>query len=973
MRFLPPAASLIVCMTAAPLLAGETPSANDSAFFESKIRPVLVEHCYECHAADSQPARGGLQLDTRAGIRRGGASGPAVVPGDPQASLILSALRHDLFEMPPEQRLADSVVADFEAWIRRGAPDPRDGSVEPPRETGIDLQAGRQFWAYQPVETPQPPPVEHVGWAHSDIDRFILARLEAEGLAPSADADRRTLIRRVYFDLVGLPPTPAEVQAFVRDRSGEALERLVTRLLNSPHFGERWGRHWLDVARFAESSGGGRTRLFPNAWRYRDYVIRSFNKDKPYDQFVMEQIAGDLMPSDSWRERAERLAALGFLTLGPTNYELQDKELLRMEVIDEQIDTIGKAFLGQTIGCARCHDHKFDPIPTRDYYALAGIFRSTKTLTPGNVSGWVTRELPLPPDEQRARERYLKQRQPLEKKRAALKKRLDELGGGSAGTRSVESLTGVVVDEAHAKLSGDWKSSRSVPSYVGDGYHHSAARDAEAVFTASLPAGRYELRLAYSGHGNRAADAKVLVEHAAGRSVQHIDQTQPGPIDGLFVSLGEFAFDDRRPARVRLSQGPSGGIVIADAVQFLPVESEKTTASAAQEQARRERQRQRQRLRVELEEIQRKLAALNRQAPEPPGQVMAVREQPEPGDYHVCIRGNAHNLGEKVPRGFLSVISGEASAEIPPGQSGRLQLARWIASDENPLTARVFVNRVWQHLLGEGLVRTPDMFGTTGRRPTHPALLDHLASEFMASGWSIKQLIRRIMLSRVYQLDSSASPAAARLDPENKWLSHANHRRLSAEAIRDAMLSVSGGLDPRPFGPGIQAGTRTELGYDFASTRRSIYVPAFRNTLLDGFAVFDMANANLVTGRRSTSAVPTQALYLMNSPFVMDQAQQFAARVLSESAGGDLTRRVDTAYRMALGRPPTQRERHQAERYLRVALRAAEPGSAGTASPEKESGGERIAGKRAVDPARLAAWTGLCHSLLACIDFRYLE
>lgn len=964
MRLLPAAISLIVWITGSALL-GDEPIANEpipasgSEFFETKIRPVLVEHCYECHGAESQPAQGNFQLDTRAGIRRGGDTGPAVVPGDPEASLLISALRHDMFEMPPDRRLDDSVVANFETWIQRGAPDPREGGSKQPSVPAIDLDKGREFWAYQPVRPPAPPETRDAAWPRGDLDRFVLAEIEAAGLTPAPDADRRTLIRRAYFDLVGLPPTPSEIEAFLSDRSADAFEKVISQLLDSPHFGERWARHWLDVARFAESSGGGRTKMFPNAWRYRDYVIRSFNADKPYDEFVMEQIAGDLMPSDNWRQRADRLTALGFLTLGPTNYELQDKELLRMEVIDEQIDTIGKAFLGQTIGCARCHDHKFDAIPTRDYYALAGIFRSTKTLTPGNVSGWETRTLPLPPDDQRAYEAYLQERRPLEERQSELQKRLKELGGSSSQTPSAENLPGVVVDDQQAELSGSWTSSSSVRTYVGSGYQHSADADSKAVFSAELPTGRYEVRLAYSGHRNRAADAEVAVEHAAGRAVEHVDQRQPGEIDGLFVSLGEFRFTEEQPARVTLSQGTSGGIVIADAVQFLPADLAAAGAKAADDsaaKARQERQQQQKRLKAELKTVERKLAELNKRAPEAPPQVMAVREQPEPGDYHLCIRGNVHNLGEEVPRGFLSVISDAPSADIPADRSGRLQLARWIASRDNPLTARVMVNRIWQHLLGEGLVRTPDTFGTTGQRPSHPDLLDHLASEFIESGWSIKHLIRHIMLSRVYQLSSTASDAAERRDPENKLLSHASRRRLSAEAIRDAMLMVSGQLDTRAFGSGIKPGTRGELGYEFTSTRRSIYVPVFRNTLLDCFAVFDVADANLVTGRRSSSAVPTQALYMMNSPFVMDQARRFASRLLAETDGEDV-QRVTAAYRIALGRRPTEGELRHALRYLRQSSDGATAGS-----PDQ-------------DPTdhRLAAWSGLCHSLLACIDFRYLD
>ena len=921
-------------------------AADGVAFFEKKIRPVLVEHCYRCHAADAKQIRGGLQLDTRAGIRQGGESGPAVVPNKADESLILAALRHEDYEMPPDRKLPAAVIRDFERWIEMGAPDPREGEVQQTKTT-IDLAAGRKFWAFQPPQAHQPPAVKDKEWSYSDIDRFVLARLEAGMLRPTRDASRRALIRRAYFDLIGLPPTPEQIDAFVNDQADDAFVRVVDQLLESRHFGERWGRHWLDVARYAESSGGGRTQLFPNAWRYRDYVIRSFTDDKPYDQFIAEQIAGDLMEPASTADAADKLTALGFLALGPTNYELQDKELLRMEVIDEQIDTIGKAMLGLTIGCARCHDHKFDPIPTKDYYALAGIFRSTRTLTPGNVSGWVKRALPMTAAEQATHDAHLADVQPLEQELQKIKQQLGKASQPGRATPQSTQLRGTVVDDEAATFVGNWTRSTSIPAYVDLGYRHSPNPGDLVTFTANLAADTYEVRLAYSSSSNRATNALVSVHHADGTHTQKINQRRRGAIDGLFVSLGTFAFAANQPAKVTIQVKDPDGTVIADAVQFLANAERKSDApvnaqSAQKDQAKSQLQQQAKALEV-------KLAALKRGAPKGPATVMAVEEEAQPDDYHLCVRGNAHMLGEKVPRGFLRVLSAKPRTVDAEGQSGRLQLAQWLASEDNPLTARVMVNRIWLHLLGQGIVRTPDSFGFAGERPSHPQLLDHLALQFMHDGWSIKRAIRRIMLSRVYQLSSVADSSTA-LDPENVLLSHARRKRLSAEAIRDAILATSGQLDLRQYGAGMKAGTKGELGYKFTSERRGIYVPCFRNTVLDLFTVFDIADSNLVSGKRNVSAVPTQALFMMNSPFVMDQAEHFANRLLEEADQSDEVR-IQRAYRIALGRLPTTGEQAHAERFLRAAREFAE----------------------SKDNAELVAWSGLCHALYASVDFRYVD
>jgi len=943
------------------------PTAEQLQFFEEKIRPVLVTHCYECHSAEADELQGGLSLDNRAASRRGGDSGPAVVPGDLDESLLIQAIRYDLFEMPPTGKLPKSVVADFEEWIRLGAPDPREGDAAPIRE-GIDLEAGRQYWAFQHPRKPNVPEVSDAAWPAGDLDRFLLSRIEEAGLEPAAEVDRRTLLRRAYFDLIGLPPSPEAIDAFLADDSPEAFARVVDRLLDSPQFGERWGRHWLDVARFAESSGGGRSLVFNNAWRYRDYVIASFNDDKPYDRFLNEQFAGDLLPYENDQQRAEQLTGTGLLVLGPTNYELQDKELLRMEVVDEQIDTMGRVVLGLTLGCARCHDHKFDPIPASDYYALAGIFRSTKTLTPGNVSGWV--EQPLPVGDQREQEiiSYETALAALDadiKRSQALVRRLGGAAPAKGEAVAVASLPGIVVDDDEAELTGRWSASSSIRPHVEAGYHYaSAGENTAARFVAKLPSsGTYEVRVAHNPHANRATNATVTVHHTGGSETVAVNHRQPPPIEGLFVSLGEFEFDSDEPAEVIVSAARADGIVIADAVQFVSLtrdvagdaragavsndeDADRQGNDAAGEKALAEAE-------AKLEQLQKDRKQLEKKAPPPRPVVMSVHDEAETGDYQICIRGDVHNLGEAVPRGFVSVVCDEeAAAQIASGESGRRELAAWLASAENPLTARVMVNRIWHHLFGAGIVRTPDNFGTSGEAPSHPELLDWLAVRFVEQGWSVKSMVREIMLSHAYRLSSQPVAGAARKDPDNRLLARANRRRLDAESLRDAMLAASGQLDLTAGGPTIVPGTKSEFGYDLGTNRRSIYVPVFRNTLDDFLAVFDFADPNLVNGARTTSTLPTQALFMMNSPLVMDQSKKSAESLLAEP-GLDDGARLREAYRRTLGRPPRADEIDLTRAYL-----------AESSKSSSDSGPAE---------AELAAWSRVYQALFSCIDFRYLD
>jgi hypothetical protein len=926
-------------------------------FFERKIRPVLTEHCFKCHSsADVKKQKGGLALDSKAGVLEGGDSGPAIVPRKPNESLLIKAVRYRDLElrMPPKGKLPAEVIADLEKWVALGAPDPRTGKVAKDNY-GPTVEEGRKFWAFQPPRKHPVPEVKDAAWARGTIDRFLLAALESKGLKPADDADRVNLIRRAYFGLIGLPPTPAQIDAFVNDQSPEAFAKVVEELLASPHYGERWGRHWLDVARFAESTGGGRSLILKDAWRYRDYVIDAFNRDKPYDRFITEQVAGDLLEHRTSEQRFWQMIATAFLLLGPTNYERQDKPVLEMDIIDEQLDTIGKAFLGMTLGCARCHDHKFDPIPTKDYYALAGILKSTKWIEHANVSRWTERPLPMSPQQEVVVKQHdaavaaLKSR--IEQAKAAERKAGLLVADAAKGAVEPRTLPGIVIDDSQAKKVGSWKHSKFSGNFVGDGYVYddrAFKMDKTLTFVPDIPkSGYYEVRLAYVPYENRATNVPVRIFHTDGDDTVHVNQRQTPAIDGRFVSLGRYRFEQGNQWFVMVFTEKANGHVTADAVQFLldgtdddakpPPKAVIKGGKPAQESKTLEA------------ELKRLLVA----APERP-LAMAVSEADKIENCHVCVRGNFHNRGDNVPRGFLQVAmppgaNGSGSPwHIPEKESGRKQLADWLTSPDNPLTARIMVNRIWHHLFGSGLVRTVDNFGRTGETPSHPELLDYLALRFIEEGWSVKKLIREIMLSRAYQMASVSTAERAQLgqkeDPENRLLWRMNRRRLDAESIRDAILSVSGSLDARMGGTLLKKGLAAERDQSFDDTRRSVYTPVLRNKLLELFEVFDIADPNVCMGRRNVSTVAPQALYLMNSPFVMDQAKRAAERLLAEP-GLDNAGRVDRAYRTALGRLPNARERQLALAFI----------------------------DQAAPAQRAQAWERFYQTLFACIDFRYVN
>ncbi len=916
-------------------------------FFETKIRPVLVEHCYQCHAANSKTLRGGLLVDTRQGLLTGGESGPAVVPGDLKKSLLISALKHDDFEMPPKGKLPATVIADFEKWIQDGAMDPRRSTHPVVNPLSINIEAGRKHWAYQPLQAPAIPAVKTTSWPINDIDRFVLAKLESAGLQPGSPAKKITLIRRLYFDLIGLPPTPEEIARFVDDKSPEAYQDLVDRLMKSPRFGERWGRHWLDVSRFAESMSL-RGRILKHAWRYRDYVIDAFNNDKPFDQFLTQQLAGDLLETSSVDAQRQNRIATTYLVMGDALLENQNKSQLDMDVVDEQLDTIGRGLLAQTIACARCHDHKFDPIPTKDYYAMAGILNNVQGLKHSNVSSTMEIPLPLSETKQRQSEIHNVSVAKVESEIKALKSKLDPQSQTAfPKVVAASSLAGIVVDDDEVEMVGAWTHSVFFKHYVGKGYIHDANKGKGGktlTFIPKVTDGEYEVRFAYSHGKGRASNVPVEIFSAAGKKLVVVDMRKEPPLNRRFVSLGTYRFGANEQSRVMISNEGTDGVVTADALQFLPVNKDDVTTRTASQVAKELAAVEQQELKKKISTLTAQLSRLKKQKPVRE-MVNSAVEKKKPTDLKIHIRGNIDNLGAIAPRGVLQVANYGPPPEMPTNSSGRLELARWIVDPANPLTSRVMANRVWHWLIGVGLVRTVDNFGTTGETPSHPELLDHLAVQFVQQGWSVKKLIREIVLSRTYRL--SSTQIEQQTDPQNRLLAHMNRRRLDAESLRDTMLSVGGTLKLEMGGATFPANLKTDVGFQFQTPRRSVYVPVFRSSLPEIFEVFDFANPSMVTGRREVSTVAPQALFMMNHTFVRTQARLAAEQLLAK-ADLAVPDRIDHAYLQILGRHATETEVSLSQGFLESVSDTTEQ-------------------------AQVNAWTQMVQSMFLTIEFRYIR
>ena len=859
-RLLLPLLLLSLAMLAPEMTQGE--EAVDPAkleFFERRIRPLLAGKCFNCHSADNKAA-GGLRVDDRNGLLEGGKRGAAVVPGEPSTSLILKAVRHEAGapRMPPEGGLETEEIADLERWITEGAVWPAVELSEGQGGWNADYEAlRREHWAFRPVSPAATPTVSDVAWPRDDVDRFVLASLESKALAPVADADRAALLRRLTADLTGLLPTPEQADAFVGDGAPGALESVVDALLASPAFGERWGRHWLDIARFGESTGSARNLPYPHAWRYRDWVIDAVNADLSYDRFLVEQIAGDLLPAADPAARERQLIATGFLAIGVKDVNQRFKVRFVMDNVDEQIDTMSRGILGLTVSCARCHDHKFDPVPATDYYALAGILTSTEQC---------------------------------------------------AGVRN--------------KMGG-----------AGLDYY-----DASMLVV---------LAPADEGTAAKIAIAKAEVEAA------------------------KAAFEQIRGKPEGLAKGENGRPI---------------------QQGYRQRWN---RAQQEFERLS---------DPARTGKVaMGLRDAEKIGDTEIRVRGEAEQLGPVVPRGFPSAVEVPGAEPIDPAASGRLQLARWLAHSHNPLTARVYVNRVWQRLFGTGLVDTVDNFGVTGNAPSHPELLDRLAADFVADGWSTKRLVRRLVLSRTYGLSASSQERALAIDPANRLLWRHSPRRLDAEEIRDTMLAIAGRLDrSRPAeGPSRQLEVRelrnngreiaSILSFAKASAHRSVYLPLLRTVVPGALEAFDFADQGQVTGQRESTTVPAQALYLLNDPFVAKQSLVVAETLLDRPTGDD-RERIASAFRLVLGRLPTSPEIDDVLAFL-AAFEAQAPA---TPAPVAEAPVETVVtAPSAPDPnldpdqveqdsekvveelarprdARSAAFAAFVQAMLASAEFRYL-
>jgi hypothetical protein len=892
------------CLSALSTWADEKPNAAGVEFFESKVRPVLIDNCYNCHSAKAEKLKGSLYLDTREGVLKGGENGPAIVPGDPENSLLIKAIRYtdaDL-QMPPpkgktDRKLSSEQIANLEAWVKMGAPDPRTG----PAVLSEKEKKWKEHWAFQPIRMPEIPKTDNPAWVKNEIDALVLANLEKNGMKPSPRADKRALIRRATFDMIGLPPTPEEVDAFVKDDSPGAWEALVDRLLASPQYGESWARHWLDVARYADTKGYvfEEERRYPYSYTYRDYVISAFNNDLPFDQFIIQQIAADFLPLG---EDKRPLAAMGFLTLGRRFLNNQ------ADIIDDRIDVVCRGLMALTVGCARCHDHKFDPIPTKDYYSLYGVFASCSEPAEKPLLGAASlpKEYPAYEAERNRRVKELEdfKEGKYQEIRADIRTKTSEYLLAAAEASKPENKSKVETIAKERKLH---------PIAVRRWMNFLEERKK------TEPDGIFDPWFAFLNVTNFPAEAPALMkkfrEGEAAKKLNPIiekgfaDWTGKGPnslkdIAGIYdnafdqvnsawlnakkekASIEHLAAIEQESLRdVLYSQNGPAGLADGELTRLFDVPSAQKSRA-----------------------LLRKIEELDAVDPGSPPRGMVLQDNPEPYKPHVFLRGSQFNPGPEVPRQFLQLIAGPNRKPFQKG-SGRLELAQAIASKDNPLTARVIVNRIWLNHFGAGLVHTPSDFGVRSDPPTNPELLDFLASWFMDNGWSLKKLHRLILLSNTYQQSSDTQPEYALKDPSNNLLWHMNRRRLEFEPFRDTLLAVSGKLDLK------QGGHPVDITVAPYPTRRTVYSFIERQNLPGIFRTFDLASPDTSSAQRFVTTVPQQALFMINSPFVIEQARSLVRRPEIASAKQP-EQKIDALYRTTLQRAPSAEEVNLAESFV---------------------------------------------------------
>ena len=986
---------LCCCLLAVAAPGSAQQASEKIEFFESRIRPVLTNNCYGCH---TDTRLGGLQVNSRVALLSGGKSGPAIHVGNPDDSLLIRAVMHadPNLKMPlGSPKLKDNQIADLKYWIQTGAvwPDedakPAEAPIAAPKFTIKPEQ--RKFWSFQPIQKPAVPAVKDANWARTPIDHFILTKLQENNLKPAMQADKRTLIRRAYYDLIGLPPTPEQVDAFLSDNSPDAFARVVDRLLATPQYGERWARHWLDVARYADGSGqpdrrpvflgyGQARDGYANTWRYRDWVAQAFNQDMPYDQFVKAQIAADLMPE---KDRPKLLPGLGFFGIGPwfTGDDVVFNEA-RANERDDKIDAVTKGFLGLTVTCARCHNHKYDPISQKDYYAMAGIFAST--------GYW---EYNLAPEEEV--QAYQDQRKKVKAAESALQEYAD-----ACAFRVAETLTGQIPEymmAARKVILTDPKAQKADLDKVAeteklDGetfqrwFKYLTAAEKLHPYLKSWDAmmakgGGTDAEARKLAEDFRDMVAKIIPEKKAviAANAEMTRDYKPDANEATVLLPGDlmqFELFQYKQQMVQKVMDTNHFYVWLDVVQGENDQSYVRKDGIFEYKGKTLLRFLTPEEKSRLDAMQAEVTKLTKAMPPEYPYIMALRDEAKPVNVKLNVRGNPHALGEEVQRGFPAILGQTGGDPLPfTHGSGRMELADAIV--QSPLAARVMVNRIWQHHFGRGIVDSPSNFGMMGERPSHPELLDYLASRFIESGWSMKAIHREIMLSAAYQEAYQPSAANSAVDPDNRLVWRANFRRLEVESLRDSMLYVTGNLDERVGGP-----PQNLRNADFR--KRTFYARASRTP--DGLlTLFDYPDPNITSEQRSVTNVPLQGLFFMNSDLVNRQADALAARILQEGTSDE--ERIRRAYRIVFERPATQAEVQRGLQFLNqadVLFKRAEAEPVKTAvarETPRRAGSQAVGGDDedapppppAVPATRITPWQQYAQALLSSGEFYYVN